>query len=64
MFNKVTEYIRESSEELLVKTSWPSWNDLQSSAIVVSIASLLIAAVVYLMDTTFQQVLRIFYTLH
>jgi preprotein translocase subunit SecE len=64
MANKIKDYILESSEELLVKTSWPSWNDLQSSAIVVSIASLLIAAVVYLMDTSFQQVLRIFYTLH
>lgn len=64
MFSKVKEYISESSEELLVKTSWPSWNDLQSSAIVVSIASLLIAMVVYMMDTAFQQILRIFYTLH
>jgi len=64
MANKIKEYILESSEELLNKTSWPSWNDLQSSAIVVSIASLLIAAVVYLMDTSFQQILRIFYTLH
>ncbi|MDP4289701.1 MAG: preprotein translocase subunit SecE [Bacteroidota bacterium] len=64
MANKIKEYILESSEELLKKTSWPSWNDLQSSAIVVSIASLLIAAVVYLMDISFQQILRIFYTLH
>ena len=64
MFKKAKEYISESSEELLVKTSWPSWNDLQSSAIVVSIASLLIAMVVYMMDTAFQQILRIFYTLH
>ena len=64
MANKIKDYILESSEELLKKTSWPSWSDLQSSAIVVSIASLLIALVVYMMDTTFQQMLRIFYTLH
>jgi preprotein translocase subunit SecE len=64
MANKIKEYILESSEELLEKTSWPSWNDLQSSAIVVSIASLLIALVVYMMDTAFQQILRLIYTLH
>jgi len=63
MANKIKEYILESSEELLKKTSWPSWGELQQSAIVVSIASLIIAFVVYLMDMSFQQVLNIFYTL-
>jgi preprotein translocase subunit SecE len=63
MANKIKEYILESSEELLKKTSWPTWSELQQSAIVVSIASLIIAFVVYLMDISFLQVLNIFYTL-
>jgi preprotein translocase subunit SecE len=63
MANKIKEYILESSEELLKKTSWPTWSELQQSAIVVSIASLIIAFVVYLMDMSFQSVLNIFYTL-
>jgi len=48
---------------LVHKVSWPSWSELQSSAIVVSIASLIIAIVVYLMDISFQTILKQFYTL-
>lgn len=60
---KLTEYIKESYDELLHKVSWPTWNDLQSSAIVVSIASLVIAMIVYLMDISFQTILENFYKL-
>jgi preprotein translocase subunit SecE len=45
------------------KVSWPTWSELQSSAIVVSIASLIIAMVVYLMDQSFQAILEQFYKL-
>lgn len=60
---KIATYVRESYDELLHKVSWPAWNDLQSSAIVVSIASLIIALVVYLMDKSFQIILENFYGL-
>jgi preprotein translocase subunit SecE len=56
--NKVIGYIKESYEELIHKVSWPSWSELQSSAIVVSIASLIIALVVYLMDISVRTVLE------
>ena len=45
------------------KVSWPTWSELQSSAIVVSIASLIIALVVFLMDETFRNILLQFYKL-
>jgi preprotein translocase subunit SecE len=60
---KIQAYIKESYDELIHKVSWPSWSELQSSAIVVSIASLIIALVVYLMDISFQTLLEQFYTL-
>jgi preprotein translocase subunit SecE len=60
---KIQAYIQDSYEELVHKVSWPSWSELQSSAIVVSIASLIIAIVVYLMDISFQTILKQFYTL-
>lgn len=60
---KVVSYIKESYDELINKVSWPTWGELQSSAIVVSIASLIIALVVYLMDITSQTVLEEFYKL-
>ena len=47
---KVVNYFKLTYDELVHKVTWPSAKDLQNSVIVVSIASLLIAFVVYLMD--------------
>jgi preprotein translocase subunit SecE len=61
--NKVVNYIRESYDELMHKVSWPSWSELQGSAIVVSIATLIIAVIVFAMDEVFKNVLMQFYKL-
>ncbi len=53
MFKKIINYIKESYDELMNKVSWPSWSELQSSALVVSIASLIIAVVIFLFDMAF-----------
>jgi len=34
---KITAYFKESYDELMHKVSWPSWSELQGSAIVVSV---------------------------
>ncbi len=62
-FQKVKVYVKESYDELMHKVSWPTWSELQSSAIVVSIASLIIAIIVYLMDLSFSSLLKEFYNL-
>ncbi|MBS4056369.1 MAG: preprotein translocase subunit SecE [Bacteroidetes bacterium] len=59
----IVTYAKESYQELMQKVSWPTWSELQSSAIVVSIASLIIALVIYLMDKSFQTLLEAFYRL-
>jgi preprotein translocase subunit SecE len=61
--SKIVAYFKESYDELMHKVSWPSWSELQGSAIVVSIASLIIALVVFLIDEVFQNVLLQFYKL-
>jgi preprotein translocase subunit SecE len=61
--SKFVEYIAESYDELMHKVSWPTWSELQNSAVVVSIASLIIALVVYMMDVVFRVSLNQFYTL-
>jgi len=58
---KIQSYMQESYDELVHKVTWPTWSELQSSAIVVSIASLIIALIVYLMDFSFQSLLQLFY---
>jgi preprotein translocase subunit SecE len=60
---KIKQYIKESYDELMHKVSWPTWSELQNSAIVVSIASLIIAVAVYLMDISFSTLLKQFYNL-
>jgi preprotein translocase subunit SecE len=63
LMKKIKQYIKESYDELMHKVSWPTWSELQNSAIVVSIASLIIAVAVYLMDVSFSTLLKQFYNL-
>ena len=60
---KIVNYIKECYTELKEKVTWPTWSELRSSGIVVSIASLIIALVVFLMDFSFQHLLEAFYRL-
>ena len=46
-------YIKDSYKELVEKVSWPSFSSLQSSAILVMVASLIFALVVLAMDMSF-----------
>ena len=61
MANKAT-YIKESYDELMNKVSWPSWSELQNSSIVVAIATIIIALIIYAMDSVFSNLLNIFYS--
>lgn len=61
--NKVRLYFKDTTDELLNKVSWPSWSELQASAIIVMVASLIIAGLVFGMDTVFQFVMNMFYGL-
>jgi preprotein translocase subunit SecE len=49
----IKTYITESYNELINKVSWPSWAELQSSAVLVFVSSLIIALLVFLMDYVF-----------
>ena len=57
----VAEYIKESYIELTQKVTWPTWKELQSSAILVLIASIIIALLIFGMDQTIHFVLTKFY---
>jgi preprotein translocase subunit SecE len=58
---KIKTYIQESIDELLNKVSWPTWSELQGSSIVVLVASLLIAIVVFAMDSIFSETMKLLY---
>jgi len=60
---KLFNSLKETKDEMLNKVSWPTWSELTESAIVVSIASLVIAGVVLAMDLSFENVLKLIYGL-
>ncbi|WP_417012808.1 preprotein translocase subunit SecE [Alistipes sp.] len=51
-------YIKESYKELVEKVSWPTFAQLQSSTIVVMVASLIFALVVLVMDISFENLMK------
>jgi len=60
---KVINYIKESYNELVHKVSWPSLSELANSAIVVLIASIVIAIIVWIMDKSFESIMKFIYGL-
>ncbi len=60
---KLKLYFQEAFNELIHKVSWPTWPDLQSSAIVVMIASLIIALIIFVMDYSFQNLMDLIYSM-
>ena len=57
MFN----YVKESYNELVNKVKWPTFPQLQSSTIVVMVASVIFAIVVLAMDLTFENLMAVIY---
>ncbi len=50
---KIITYIEESYNELMHKVTWPTWTELQSTSIVVLIASVMFAMAIFVMDYVF-----------
>lgn len=59
--SKIGTYINETKTELFSKVSWPTWPELQSSALVVMVSSVIIALVVFLMDFGFEVLMKAAY---
>ena len=61
--SKFVNYIKESYVELTKKVTWPTWDKLQNSAVVVMVASVICAIVIFAMDFTFQHLMSFIYNL-
>lgn len=61
--NKITEYFKLSYDELVNKVTWPTWSALQESTIIVMIASIIIALLIYVVDIVGSSALGFFYQL-
>jgi preprotein translocase subunit SecE len=58
---KVKNYVLESIDEIRNKVTWPKFSELQGSAILVLVASLIFAVIIGLIDLGFKNVLTWFY---
>ena len=63
MFKKIIQYCKDSFNELVHKTTWPTRAELTHTAMVVLSASLIIALVVFAMDSVFKAVMSGIYRL-
>jgi preprotein translocase subunit SecE len=61
--NKISTYFKESYHELVEKVSWPTWLQLQQSTVIVLVATVIITAMVWLMDFSSNQLLKLIYSL-
>jgi preprotein translocase subunit SecE len=59
---KWTNYFNESYSELIHKVSWPTWSELRNSAIVVMVASFIIALLIFIIDSSFRGVMKLIYS--
>ena len=60
---KFINYLKESYTELTQKVTWPTWEKLQSSALLVLVTTVILAAVVWVIDYAFQFMMEFIYAL-
>jgi preprotein translocase subunit SecE len=60
---KLVENIKESYNELVYKVSWPTAKELSQSAVLVLVASIILALIVWLMDWCFENIMTFIYGL-
>ena len=60
---KFVENLKESYTELVRKVSWPTRKELSKSAVLVLIASIILALIVWLMDYGFESIMTFVYGL-
>ncbi len=61
MFKKIVNYCKTCYDELAHKTTWPKYSELTHSAVIVLSASLVIAVVVFAMDSVFKWLMSAVY---
>lgn len=60
---KFTTYVQEAYDELVHKVSWPSWDELQQTTIIVLVSLMIITLVIFGMDFLSEGVLTNVYKL-
>ncbi len=58
---KIGTYIQEAYDELVHKVTWPSWEELQQTTIIVLVSLIITTLVIFGMDFVSENVLKFIY---
>jgi len=61
--NKFTVFVKESYTEMMEKVSWPKWDQLTQSTMIVLGATIFITALVWVMDVIANASMNFIYSL-
>ncbi|MBQ7691895.1 MAG: preprotein translocase subunit SecE [Muribaculaceae bacterium] len=60
-FNNLLKDIQESYNELVHKVSWPTASELANSTVIVMVASIILAVVLWLIDLGLDKIMHLIY---
>ena len=60
---KLIQNLKDTYTELVHKTTWPTWDKLMNSALLVMVATVIIALMLFVVDFAFQHLMTLIYTL-
>ncbi len=61
--NKFLVFLKDSYKEMVEKVSWPKWDELQQSTMIVLGSTLFITALVWVMDLVANNSMKFIYSL-
>ena len=61
IMGKIRAYINDTYSELVSKVSWPTLKELNASAVIVMVSTLITALVIYGMDMSFKFIMDMIY---
>jgi len=61
--SRIGSYVQEAYDELLHKVSWPSWEELQQTTIIVLVSLALVTTVIFGLDLASENVLKFVYNI-
>jgi preprotein translocase subunit SecE len=61
--SRIVDTLKVTADELINKVTWPTWDELRKSTIIVLIASFIFAFVIYIMDLGYTYITDFIYEL-
>lgn len=61
--SKFGNYIQSAYDELVHKVTWPSWDELQQTTVIVIVAMIIFTLLIFGMDFASEQVLKLLYNI-